>query len=202
MAAASVALLASAAQAADLPYEQPAAEIAVAPTFSWTGAYVGAQGGYSWGDVGGAKPKGFMLGGFAGYNFQLDNSPLVFGVETDLNWSDADVRSGGAKFDSRWNGATRGRIGFAFDRFMVYGAAGVAYADTRLRFFGSKDSKTTIGWTAGGGVEAAVSDNITVRADYRYADYGSESYSLAGGRARVSYDEHRVMGGVAYKFSW
>ena len=200
LAGAAAALLVSTAQAADLPAYEAAPAIAVSPSFTWTGAYLGLQAGYGWGDIGGAKPDGFAIGGYAGYNLQFDGSPIVIGVETDINYSDADSRRGLFKFDTRWNGATRARAGFAFDRFLVYAAGGVAYSDTRLRAAGLKDSQTAIGWTAGAGVEGAVTENIILRSEYRYSDYGSERYTLGRASARGSLSEHRWMGGVAYKF--
>ena len=40
-------------------------------------------------------------------------------------------------------------------------------------FFGSSDiSKTRVGWTVGGGLEYAVTNNWSVRAEYRYSDFG------------------------------
>ena len=189
--------------AADLPAYEPAPAVAApVPSFSWTGGYVGAQAGYGWGDAGsGVKPKGFVGGAYAGYNVQLDNSPLVLGVETDFNFSNENDTRGGVKFDQRWNGATRARIGYAFDRFLVYGAGGLAYADTKATAGGASRSKTNLGWTVGGGVEYAVTDNLVTRVDYRHVDYGSDSYNV-GPVGKSSYTEDRVMAGVAYKFNW
>ncbi|PZQ18051.1 MAG: hypothetical protein DI565_04895 [Ancylobacter novellus] len=191
--------------AADLPAYEPAPAVAApVPSFTWTGPYLGVQAGYVWGDtnIRGLKPKGFTLGGYLGYNYQMEGSPVVVGLETDFNWSDVDDRAGGGKLDQRWNGATRARIGYAFDRFLVYGAAGVAYADTRVRAGGFKDSKTNVGWTVGGGAEYALADNFSTRVEYRYTDYGKDSYSLGGARGKIDQNDHRVMAGVAYKFGW
>lgn len=202
-AALAVATLAAApAFAADLPAYEPAPAVAApVPSFSWTGPYLGVQAGYQWGDtnVGRVKPEGAMVGGYLGYNVQLDNSPVVAGVETDFNWSNADDRAGGVKFDQRWNGATRARIGYAFDRFLVYGAGGVAYASTKATVAGvGKDTKTNVGWTVGGGAEYAITDNVATRVEYRYTDYGSDKYDF--GKAKQ--DEQRVLAGVSYKFAW
>jgi len=205
--AAALSAFATGAFAADLPAYEPAPSIAV-PSFTWTGAYVGVQAGYGFGDsnIRRIDPEGFLVGAYAGYNFQFDNSPLVVGVETDFNYQDIDdsVRGGRARFkaQSDWSGATRGRIGYAFDRFLVYGAAGVAYADRELSVrvpgASAKRSKTAVGWTVGGGVEYAATDNVVVRGEYRYTDYGRDSI----GGVRFDSDEHRVMAGVAYKFGW
>lgn len=197
--AASVAalVLSTGAYAADLPAYEPAPQVAApVPSFSWTGAYLGAQAGYGWGDtnIGRIKPKGLILGGYGGYNYQFDNSPVVVGVETDFNWSDADDKAGGVKVSEDWNGATRARVGYAFDHFLVYGAGGLAYHKVKV----AGDSKSDAGWTVGGGVEYAVTDNLLARVDYRYNDYGKRNFD--GGR--VDYTENRVMGGLAYKFGW
>lgn len=204
-------LLSTSAYAADLPMES-------VPSFSWTGGYVGVQAGYAWGDsdfraLGGsisAKPKGWMLGGYAGYNVQLDNSPLVFGIETDINWADIDRKrtlfGATGRTQTDWTGATRARVGFAVDRVLFYAAGGVAYADREIKVrvgrVSAKDSKTAVGWTIGGGVESAVTDNLVVRAEYRYTDLGKDRFRLANIPVRSKYDEHRVMAGIAYKFGW
>ncbi|PZQ11557.1 MAG: hypothetical protein DI565_17605 [Ancylobacter novellus] len=192
-AASATALLAAApAFAADLPYEAAPAIVAV-PSFSWTGAYLGVQAGYGWDKLAGRSLDGALVGGYGGFNYQFDNSPVVIGVETDLNWSDQDKRLNGAKADVKWAGATRGRVGFAFDRFMVYGAAGVAYSKVKVSApRAGSASRTFTGWTAGGGVEYAFTDNVLGRVEYRYADYGRKS------GAKLT--ENRVMAGVAYKF--
>jgi outer membrane immunogenic protein len=204
--AAALALMIPAAQAADLPAYEPAPEVAAPlPGFTWSGPYVGAQTGYSWGRASNTKYNGWQVGGFAGYNFQFDNSPVVVGLETDFNWADIDGnrRGGGfgTKLQSDWNGATRVRLGYAFDRILVYGAGGVAYSDREFRRFGDKDTKTAFGWTVGGGVEAAVSDNVTIRGEYRYTDYGKDKFKVGGASYKSSYTDHKALVGVAYKFT-
>ncbi|PZQ18050.1 MAG: hypothetical protein DI565_04890 [Ancylobacter novellus] len=201
-AVAAVALGAVPAFAADLPAYEPAPAVhAPVPSFSWTGGYLGLQAGYGWGDTnyGAVKPKGFVGGAYAGYNVQLDNSPLVLGVDTDFNFSDEKDSPGSVKFRQRWDGATRARVGYAFDRFLVYGAGGLAYADTKVTAPAGSRSKTNLGWTVGGGVEYALTDNLTTRVDYRYVDYGKDAYNI-GPVGKASSTENRVMAGVAYKF--
>jgi outer membrane immunogenic protein len=204
--AAAIAISVPAAQAADLPAYEPAPAVAApVPSFSWTGPYLGVQTGYGWGRASNTKYNGWIVGGYAGYNHQFDNSPVVIGLETDFNWSDADGhrshRGRGTRLDSDWTGATRARIGYAFGRFLVYGAGGVAYEDRNFKRFGDKDSKTAVGWTVGGGVEAAVADNVTVRAEYRYNDFGKDKFNVGGSSRKSSYTDHRAMIGVAYKFN-
>ncbi|MFC3694763.1 outer membrane protein [Chenggangzhangella methanolivorans] len=204
--AAALALAVPAAQAADLPAYEPApAVVAPVPSFSWSGPYIGAQVGHGWQRAVNQKSNGWMLGGFLGYNYQFDASPVVVGVETDFNWSDQDgrkaARGGTTRTNSDWNGATRARVGYAWDRVLVYGAAGLAYADREVkRSPGGKDSKTATGWTVGGGVDVAVTDNVFVRGEYRYTDYGKDTFRLPNSSLKSSATEHRVMGGLAVKF--
>lgn len=214
-------LTAGAAQAADMPSLEPAATVAV-PSFSWSGPYVGVQAGYDWFKTdargpGGAtttRPDGFTIGGYAGLNYQFDNSPLVIGLEGDINYSDArDSRVTSAftgapnsriREEMAWTGAVRGRIGYAFDRFLVYGAGGLAFADRDLKARGAvsgSDDTVAVGWTIGGGVEAALTDNITARVEYRYSDYGSDTFSVAGSRIKSEATDNRVLLGLGYKFS-
>lgn len=203
--AAALLLAVPVANAADLPAYEPApAVVAPVPSFSWSGPYVGAQVGHGWTRASDMKQNGWMLGAYAGYNVQFDNSPIVVGLETDFNWADQDgrktERGGRTRVNSDWNGATRARIGYAFDHVLVYGAGGVAYADRELRRPRGKDDKTAIGWTVGGGVDVAVTDNVVARAEYRYTDYGKDTFDLPGPNVRGSATEHRVMGGLAVKF--
>ncbi|WP_020178782.1 outer membrane protein [Methylopila sp. M107] len=208
--AASAVALVSAASAADLPIE-PAPVAVEVPSFSWTGPYLGVQAGYGWGKskIAGFKgldPKGALVGGYAGYNFEYNG--LLLGVETDFNWSDQDDKINGrvgrlpasVKNEVNWAGATRGRVGFAVGRFVAYGAGGVAYADRKLSVrvgaAGASASKTAVGWTVGGGVETAIADSVVARAEYRYTDYGTDKFK----GVKSDLDEHRVLAGVAYKF--
>ena len=155
-------LAGSAATAADLPNYLPAAPIAdpLAPTFSWTGFYVGAHGGYSWGRdrtseyfngsnvvIGGPfkfNGNGVFGGIHAGGNYQYGS--LVAGIEADADV--AGVRGGfydppnlaafnpGGVVRMRINaqGSLRGRLGFALDRLLIYGTGGLALADIRYSY--------------------------------------------------------------------
>ncbi|MFC7052941.1 outer membrane protein [Hansschlegelia quercus] len=203
VASAAILTFSTAAFAADLPAYEPApAAVAPLASFTWTGAYLGAHAGYAWGDtnIGRVKPKGALVGAFAGYNYQLDGSPVVIGIDTDFNYADIDDSAGGVKVRDKWNGATRARVGYAFDRFLAYGAGGIAYADRKVRVGGvGTDTKWDAGWTVGGGAEYAATDNVFVRAEYRYTDYGHRNFE---GVSHVSDTEHRVMAGVGYKFGW
>ncbi|WP_413154313.1 porin [Bartonella sp. cb54] len=113
----------------------------------------------------------------------------------------------------QWFGATRLRIGFAADRIMPYVAGGVAYTqlqdivsvsfkDTDGKVIFSKnltdETKTMVGYTVGGGVDFAMTDNILVRAEYRYSDFGKKKFAKEKFEINFKTNDFRV--GVAYKF--
>jgi outer membrane immunogenic protein len=176
-----------------------------APAFSWTGFYAGGLLGYGWGnadtDNGDFDADGFLGGAFTGYNYQLPNN-VVVGVEGDVTYGDQNGSGGipNTSVENDWNGTLRGRLGYAFDRFMVYGTGGLAVGRVEASQGGVSDSTTAIGWTAGAGVETAITDNIIGRVEYRYTDLGSDSFGLGNGPTNVGLDSHAVMVGLGFKF--
>lgn len=161
----------------------------------------------------GAAPSGFgfrqsgIIGGIGiGYNYQLN--ALVLGVETDFQGANVDdtittATSGVPGFvsgafsssqDLRWLGTVRGRIGYAWDRVLLYATGGFAYGrvdyDLNFAFSATNDfhtisaSRTETGWTVGGGVEWAHWDHWSVKLEYLYVDLGDTSLvSTPSGRA-------------------
>jgi outer membrane immunogenic protein len=120
-------------------------------------------------------------------------------------------------------GSLRGRIGIAFDRILIYGTGGVAITgfnttlvDTTGFFTGvpgtnATFSNTRAGWTAGGGIEYAVTNNWWVRAEYRYSDFGhTTDFPFAGAlpfedsfvSLRHHLTENQVQVGFSYRFDW
>lgn len=190
--------------AADAVEQIPEAPMAVETSaFTWTGAYVGIQGGAGWlnGDfsVPGASASqdfdGGMVGGFVGYNWQFGNG-FVAGVEGDFDYNWNEESFGGIDIGTDWSGAVRGRIGYAFDRVMVYGAGGWAITNGYVEGLGIDESETFNGWTVGAGVDFAVTDNMFIRGEYRYNDFGDKDI----GGLNVDLDQHVVKAGIAVKF--
>ncbi|EJF80780.1 hypothetical protein MCO_00012 [Bartonella sp. DB5-6] len=140
------------------------------------------------------------------------------GVEKALRIRDAAVLAGATTkesftFKEKWSGATRVRIGFAAaDRIMPYIAGGVAYAqmqgiatvsgtDASGKKVSNKESDKTmtmVGFTIGGGVDFAMTDNVLLRAEYRYSDYGKKKFEKDDAEFNYKTNDFRV--GVAYKF--
>lgn len=189
--------------AADLPEpipQAPVAEPIAAPTvFDWTGAYIGAHGGYNFESDDGFGDT-WALGGFVGYNYAVTPNWVV-GGEADISWMPTDEGvGGGGDADDAWLSTYRARVGYAFDSVMVYGTAGLALGFGEVDFAGGSDDNTHVGYVVGAGVEAALTDNITARAEYNYYDAGSETYSDGVDSTSVDMSGHLVKVGVGYKF--
>lgn len=193
--AAAVTLISSSVMAADAVSTVPQAPVAVeTQAFSWTGFTAGVQGGYTWTDqefLGILVPSGTVdtnsnggvLGGFAGFNYQLSNN-IVLGVEGDFerNFGDGTytvLAPDFYQFGMDWQGSVRGRVGYAFDRALVYGTAGWAVGRGYLDVpnFG-KEKETFNGYTVGAGVDYAFTDMIFGRIEYRYTDFGDKNYDF------------------------
>lgn len=193
--AGSALLLSAPVFAADLNEPVPAAPYAapVSTAFDWTGAYVGGDVGYSWAN----KPSSFgknsdaVVGGvFAGYNYQLQNNIVVGG--------EGEVAYGGSDPLATWTGAIRGRAGYAFDNLLFYGTAGGLVGQGEMKNNGASETRTHIGYQVGAGIEAALTKNVTARAEYLYTGTNDRNYGIAGGDGDLSGNAVKL--GVAYKF--
>jgi outer membrane immunogenic protein len=180
-----------AAQAADMPRPQYKAPAYIdQPTFSWTGFYLGFNGGYGWGNsdwtttTGNFQvaPKGWMAGGTAGYNYQF--SSFVLGVEGDIDYmqlkgtADSAICAG-CLFKDTWLGTFRGRAGLAIDRWLPYVTGGAAYGNAYVQGPGGSATGTKQGWTAGAGVEWAFAPAWSAKVEYLYVDLGSTTCAQA-----------------------
>jgi len=229
-----------AAMAADLPVRTyTKAPIVVDPVYNWTGFYVGANLGWSFGrsrtdvTIAGVpfastsqRMDGILGGLQAGYNWQSGRA--VFGLETDIQATDQKGSSslsqfipgtpaipcilfdppapacivgtgipgipsitGIATYQNKlpWFGTFRGRLGFTpADRWLLYVTGGLAYGEVTTSetlnvngaVVGFSTDRTRVGWTAGGGVEAAVWGNWTAKLEYLFIDLGTINDTLIG----------------------
>jgi outer membrane immunogenic protein len=209
-----LAALSALAQAADLPpapqsyYKAPA----FLPPYSWTGFYIGVNGGgalgrSNWDSVGGFDTTGGLVGGTIGYNYQY--SSAVFGVEGDIDWSGlrgstatATCPAGCTTSDS-WLSTIRGRLGYAAGRFMPYVTGGAAFGNfsaTSPGFVGA--TTVNAGWTVGAGLEFAIAGSWTAKAEYLFVDLGKFNCGLNCGALtdNVSFDANILRAGINYRF--
>lgn len=168
------------------------------------------------------NPSGATLGIYAGYNWQGGGN-TVFGFEGEINYADANAVADGIDPPSfgfmrdriegsiRSTGALRGRVGFAQDRTLFYLTGGVAFADARVTGYSMggaspfDERSTRTGWTIGAGIEHAVNDRMSVRLDYRFADFGTETIDFVSGRGTPHEFDWRlrtneIRAGVAFRF--
>jgi len=179
----------------------------------WTGAYIGAFGGYEWLDADGefeGAPlsndtiDGFMLGSQIGYNHQINN--MVLGIEAELAYSFADgsfdAGGEGAEFDQNYLGTLRARAGMVFgegDSTLLFATAGVALSDFDAEFEGESAGNSHLGLVVGVGVEHMITESVSIKAEYNYLDFGNEDYDDAEGED-VSYDGHVAKLGINFHF--
>jgi opacity protein-like surface antigen len=216
------------------------AAAAPVPANNWTGPYVGVEGGGVWGEsqfigqtTASGRPtspatpwfgvNGGLIGGTVGYNSQFAHI-FVYGLEGDMSWVDArGSASQIAPFNTNqtastkedWLATARARIGVTpAGGWLVYATGGLAAADVKasilpsLAFTGEHHFRA--GWTAGGGVEAAIIGNWSAKLEYLFVGLEDHGYFVstpnipnqtnrAGG---VPLSNNIVRGGINYKIDW
>jgi outer membrane immunogenic protein len=233
--------VATAASAADFPVVPVKAALPAPVIFSWTGCYIGVEGGGNWGGssqtarsgvnanlpiTGNFDLSGGIAGGTVGCNVQVSN--FVIGAENDFSWTNKRGTvndqlpfnpAATSSTREKWIDTLRGRFGYAIDRFMVYGTAGVAFAGTEVAVVTPAsgtfvDSKDRTGWVLGVGGEYAIwADafaDVTLKLEYLHAGFESKQYFsppvIAGAGTIVTRDtklsDDLVRAGVNVKFNW
>ncbi|MDP9138573.1 MAG: outer membrane beta-barrel protein, partial [Pseudomonadota bacterium] len=175
-----------------------AADYAPAPTFDWSGFYIGAHAGYGDFDNDGFFATSvdmqfaggdFIGGGQAGWNMQRNS--WVFGVEQDisfLEWTGKNVREEQYIAEADFLATLRGRVGWADDNVLFYGTAGGALLNAEVSTSiggpdldqqGNEDGKdvSALGIVLGGGIEWGMTRNLSVKAEALYFIF-DEFYKL------------------------
>ncbi|HWV44033.1 outer membrane protein [Pseudorhodoplanes sp.] len=199
----------------------------VVTAYNWSGFYIGGNVGYGWGrgdfdNLAGYSwnQDGVFAGGQIGWNWQGAGSPWVWGVEVDSQWANmkdsVTVAAGplvaNAFSELNYFGTARLRLGYAWDRAMLYATGGLAWGTNEVGaslalpgvFVSGTASDTHVGWTVGGGVEWALLDNWSAKVEYLYLDLGNESYlgGPAAGGFNVDLTAHTVKVGLNYRFGY
>ena len=213
------------AAAADLPLKAPALKA----VYDWTGFYVGGHFGYGGGSLGAGSnplplqgvvfphsPTGLIGGYQMGYNRRLANH-VVLGIEADATFTSAIDQAALGRAPAPFNttldyvGTLRGRVGYAFDRWMPFVTGGFAWGHTHVNINDPSTAGEVIssvgqyqpGWTAGLGLEFAVSGNWTAKLEYDYVELARQTYDLSGfALPGVSVDPrlHLAKVGLNYQF--
>jgi outer membrane immunogenic protein len=175
------------------------------PPFTWTGIYVGGNIGWGWtsvnltdtgpGPFGQVFPigtqqsfnqNGFLGGAQVGVNWQFQQ--FVIGAEADFDATAIKLSQGAGGFGNGsytdpWMSTFAARFGWAADRALFYGKAGGAYMQEKYNLTAPDGSAATgtfdrLGWMLGAGIEYAVTDNITLKAEYNYLNFGTSNQTL------------------------
>jgi len=209
------------AQAADMPVKNPTYNAPV--PYSWTGFYFGGHLGAGWANsdwrplgvpnvarFGAGSSPGFLGGAQVGVNRQVD--AMVFGVEADVNWaaqsSEACNLQAVILCNSRADrfGTITGRFGIAADRALVYFKGGAARLhSTQVITVNSLEvtaSGNKWGWTAGAGVEYALTRNWSAKLEYDFIDFGTSPFSFSGLVVDIKQSIQTVKVGLNYKLDW
>jgi outer membrane immunogenic protein len=202
----------------------------VAP-FSWSGFYIGGNGGWAHDEFNFFTPitttpdessKGAFGGVQAGYNVQLHN--VVLGIESDADFGKLQDTGHDGNYltestDIKAFGTARARIGYAFGQILPYVTGGLGWANVdggdtcpAGALFGTcktrgayslTDNQTYFGWTAGGGIEGAINQNWSVKAEFLHADLGEKFFEVPAPGFAISpalkMDSFKL--GVNYRFA-
>ena len=231
--------------AADMPVKAPRPAPVAAVVYNWTGFYIGGHVGYGWGEFDvtavtatGSFPSGFqfakrepsgiLAGGQVGYNYQAGS--VVFGIEAQGSWADMsnttrnnsplNTNFNTVEQDVDWIVTVAGRLGIAFNNFLLYGKGGWAWAKTETYsetrnaagtlLTITTNSGTRDGWMAGVGGEYAFSGNWSIKLEYNYIDLGTETtastnVTVPGGVVSTLLRDsdgqiHLVKGGINFRW--
>jgi outer membrane immunogenic protein len=223
--ASGLSLFSAGARADDLPLPAPLSSLGSLPTplnwmlpnyrtmaapYSWSGFYARPLISYQnaqWRGDGGRLLKnasGFTFGTEAGYNFQLGQ--FVVGPTADLSYSLVHGTANTwlanvSKADIGWVGSARAKAGITFDRLMIYGTGGFAFAETKIEGPFASNSQTEPGWTAGGGFQYLWSDHAIFQAEYRRLELQNKDfYALPIRQTKVGVAMNIINAGFYFKF--
>jgi len=242
------------ATAADMPVKAPIGAPPIVSIYNWNGFYVGGHAGWGFAHSDGTgnlldptnpvfigehgansnsvSSDGILGGGQIGFNWMAWQN-VVLGVEADLSFANLKSNTANTTVDGtsfhyqivdRF-GTVRGRIGYAFNNWLIYGTGGFAWAHAyatstqgpcgrgdltcTMPFspvpLGTVNSNTfnLTGWTAGGGVEVGITSKWTARLEYLYMDYGSVTFTTPSfNRTHTNTTTTNIARlGVNYKFN-
>jgi outer membrane immunogenic protein len=215
------------------PPRAPAMYVPVVPLYNWTGFYLGGNLGF--GLTGGNfnSPAGtsvstttstsFLGGGQVGVNYEFGGD-VVIGAEAMFDWlpntknsvnlvtSPGGATLGSATINNRWLTTATGKLGYAWDRVLLYTKGGGAWVGTNTSSattaagvpVGFSGPTNNSGWTAGVGVEWAFAGNWSARAEYDYIGLTNQTWTFAAPTATsISSSSRNIQiatAGLNYKF--
>lgn len=187
------------------------------------------------GNVSSHGQYGTVGGGQIGVNYQM--TPVVVGLEG--TWSATSLTGYGISASSyvppsgvvggvqvrdttttNWFATATARVGVASDQLLLYVKGGGAWMRAGLtrdvlqsgaNIAAASLSDTRNGWTAGGELEWGITENLSVKIEYDYLDFGTKTYTYNVASAAISpiatpvsvqSQTHMLTGGLNYRFTW
>ncbi len=201
-----------------LPFPNHTALAQIYDDSPFTGFYIGLQGGYSVtrvdievADAGGTVSDDLDIDGFTGglYGGYSGVTGRLFGgleAEASLSAAEYDTALGGFRYEARqnWTLGASALVGvLARDDILVYGRLGYVAANFEETLSGPgfrlSGDETLDGLRVGGGVDVAVNERTSVRAEYTFTDYEDLTSGDADASTRVGPMEHLFRIGVAFR---
>jgi outer membrane immunogenic protein len=172
-------------------------------TYSWTGAYAGANLGVIWTDSQLSANQANLVSTSGSYNENLDATDVnpgfqfgylhqidpnwVLGAEADFTYPSANTQYTAIDSDQTYDqftvkndlqGSLRLRMGYAIDRFLPYVTTGMSFGSMGLSYNNEQNNAysvrtTQMGWVLGGGLEYGIFEHLSSRLEYLYTDYGT-----------------------------
>jgi|SRR5665213_971443 len=165
------------------------------------------------------NPSGIFGGLYAGFNHKVSER-IVLGIEGDINvgsinGTDTSIVDASGPLPSGFHhsddiglfGAGRVRLGLDTGSLMPYLAGGIAFAGAHANLVHNSDIsnnyQTLVGWTAGAGLDYALTPHLAGRLEYRYTNYGSLNgvfQNFPTEAVQATFSSHTIQVGLAYKF--
>src|SRR5690606_24007120 len=107
------------------------------------------------------------------------------------SWGSINDAAGATNVDIDAMGTVRARLGYAMDRVMLYGTAGLAWAHADAAYnAGTVNDRFHLGWAAGVGIEYLLTPRWSAKLEYIYADFGditdsADTASLTGSTVKI-----------------
>jgi outer membrane immunogenic protein len=112
--------------------------------------------------------------------------------------------------ETQWTSTVAGRVGAAFDRLLIYGKGGAAFARDRSTFTdlagnSASNATTRTGWTAGVGLEYGIAANWSAKIEYDYLSFGSQPLSFMKATpttyaSKASLNAQEIKAGINFRF--
>ena len=151
------------------------------------------------------ESEGFLGGAQGGWNYQMGR--FVLGAELDFSFADINSNNatntlGNVSSSTPWIATATTRLGYTWDRFLVYGKVGAAFAQFDYNINNLTASETRVGFTVGTGLEWAVAGNWSAKAEYNYLDFGRSAVNFDNSNVSLDIDQRIsvIKAGINYRF--